>query len=101
MAQVVLVILILAQLSSANTEVDDLAAQFGSSFGSIVGKLGSSATYDGPMDIYGAERRMRDLYSAMEKNLMEARQRAANSRSHLTADVIEKLRLVWIAMSSY
>lgn len=92
-----LVVTVLAQTKQtvANVEVDDLALMFQNGFGSIANQMGVSQNPSGqlsPLD--EAVKKMRDLYDGLQKNLMDARQRAANVRSSLTSITIERLKLV-------
>lgn len=81
--------------SKANDEFDNLAHEFQNGFGLASKKMGITGDLHGPpKNIVEAEKLMRDLYTALERNLMDARQRAANARSSMTSSAIEQLKLV-------
>lgn len=79
----------------ASIEFDSLALQFQDGFNIATGKLGSGlGNNHAPRNIEEADKKIRDLYMAIEKTLMDTRQRAANVRSSLTSLAIERLRLI-------
>lgn len=85
----------LAQPVQADIEFDNLALQFQNGFGLASEKLGIAlGTNQPPQNVQEADKRMRDLYVAIERILMDARQRAANVRSSLISTAIERLRLI-------
>lgn len=79
-----------------NVELDNLALQFQNGFDLMSKNTGliSEQPRVQTTDIGEADKKMRELYTVLERNLMEARQRAANARSSVTFDIIEKLSLV-------
>lgn len=82
-------------LGEANVEFDSLAHEFQNGFSLTSKKMGlMEGSNAAPKNIVEAEKQMRDLYIALEKNLMDARQKAANVRSSLTSTTIEQLKLV-------
>lgn len=84
-----------ALLVDANVEVDDLILQFQNGFGSVTNKLGLPDSPGEQIDsVDEAIGRMRKLYSDLEKNLMDMRQRAANDRSSLTFMTMDSLNLI-------
>lgn len=90
-------LIILAQviMNGANVEFDNLAMEFQNGFNLVSKKMGLTEDSAGPpRDIEEAEKQMREMYIALERNLMDARQRAANSRSSVTSAAIEQLKLV-------
>lgn len=80
----------------ANAELDNLTLQFQNGFDMMSKniQLNSALPSNPPVTIGEADQKMRELYTALERNLMEARQRAANARSSVTFETIEKLNLV-------
>lgn len=89
--------IVLAQviMSEANVEFDNLALEFQNKFNLVSKKMGLTGDSAGPpKDIVEAERQMREIYTALERNLMDARQRVSNSRSSVTSAAIEQLKLV-------
>lgn len=84
-----------SKLVEANVELDNLALQFQNGFDIASRNAGfTSASSNQLSQIGDADKKMRDLYAALSRNLMEARQRAANARSFVTFSTIEKLKLV-------
>lgn len=83
-------------LVETNAELDNLALQFQSGFNLMSKNIGNYGASSGgqPQTISEADQQMRELYTALERNLMEARQRAANARSSVTFETIEQLNLV-------
>lgn len=89
-------VLAATQPACANVEIDALAAQFSSGFGSIARKTGMSENVvdaGQQMNVAAVDQKLRQLYTTIEKSLMDARQRAANARSSLTSAAIDKLRI--------
>lgn len=93
-----LVMILFIKLKSVegNVELDNLALQFQNGFDLMSKNTGliSEQPRVQTTDIGEADKKMRELYTVLERNLMEARQRAANARSSVTFDIIEKLSLV-------
>lgn len=71
-----------------NAEIDQLANQLDSQLRSFNAQLVNVPIAE------QAASNLRELYRSIEKTLVEARQRAANERSSLTSQTIEKLKLM-------
>lgn len=79
-----------------NSEIDDLIHRFQSGLSSLAEKTGiqNMALGDGAFSLEAADRTMKELLDTLERTVIEARQRAANSRSSETLQTIEKLRFI-------
>lgn len=86
---------VLAHIVNANSELDRLAMQFDVGFNLASKGLGmNSPNTDKQLSLVEeADQRMRLLYSTLEKNLAEARQKSALARSSLASYTIDKLLL--------
>lgn len=93
-----MIVLLLAQPNSVegsfDTEMDSLAEMFSNSLAKVNSKLGGPTGSGAQVESSSeADVKMRDLYSQLEKVLMEARQLSANSRSALISSNINTLRI--------
>ena len=86
---------VLTYIVSANKELDRLAMQFDAGFSLASRELvvNNPTTNKQLSFVEEADQRMRELYSTLEKNLSEARQRSALARSSLASYTIDKLLL--------
>lgn len=91
-----IILLSATNLVRADVEFDNLALRFQNGFDLMSKTIGNNGAFSGgpPKTIGEADKQMRELYTVLERNLMDARQRAANARSSVTFDTIEKLNLV-------
>lgn len=95
-AFLVMALFIKLDLVESNVELDNLALQFRNGFDLMSKNTGLISDQQNVQttNIGEADKKMKELYTVLERNLMEARQRAANARSSVTFDIIEKLSLV-------
>lgn len=72
-------------------EIDELAAMLENGFNSMMPQKDNNFAVG---DVDGPTQKLRQLYGDLERTLTEARQRAANERSSITSQTIDRLRLI-------
>lgn len=81
--------------SCADTEIDNLVAQFQSNLNSVSSKVGASSTQiNANPAVQELEAVMREVYGNLERTLNEVRQNIANSRTTALIDKVHQLKLL-------